>query len=110
MSDRANAEPECTIGSKHATRAAPDPFVGPRPAALAAFLCGYGWGGHAPVLLAADASFRCYYRVRRGRRRAVVMDAPPPRENVAAFAEIATILCDLGLSAPRVLGEDRTRG
>jgi N-acetylmuramate 1-kinase len=60
--------------------------------------------------LAADASFRSYYRMRDGRRRAVVMDAPPPHEDVAAFAAVSAVLCSLGFSAPRVLEEDRAHG
>ena len=107
MSDR---DPECAIGSEHALSATTDQSVASRPAALAAFLGNCGWGGHKPVALAADASFRSYYRVRRGRGRAVVMDAPPPQEDVAAFAAISAVLRDLGLSAPGVLGEDRARG
>jgi N-acetylmuramate 1-kinase len=88
----------------------PEPLVLSRTAALAAFLKSCGWGGLPSEPLAADASFRSYYRVRRGRRRAVVMDAPPPQEDVAAFAAMARVLRSLGLSAPRVLGEDRGRG
>jgi aminoglycoside/choline kinase family phosphotransferase len=88
-------------------RAAPAP---PRRAALAAFLAGCGWDRQAPTPLAADASFRAYYRVRCGRRRAVVMDAPPPRENVAAYVEVARVLRGLGLSAPLILAEDRQMG
>jgi aminoglycoside/choline kinase family phosphotransferase len=110
MSDRGGAEPDCARGSKNAVSAAPDRSSASRPAALAAFLGSCGWGGHPPVPLAADASFRSYYRVRRGRRRAVVMDAPPPQEDVAAFAAISRVLRDLGLSAPTVLDEDRARG
>jgi N-acetylmuramate 1-kinase len=101
------SEPDGTLGS---LAQAPDPVVASRTAALAAFLGSCGWGGGPPVPLAADASFRSYYRARRGRRRAVVMDAPPPQEDVAAFAAVSRVLRNLGLSAPRVLGEDRVRG
>ena len=101
------SEPGGALGS---LAAAPDPVVASRTAALAAFLGSCGWGGRPPVPLAADASFRSYYRARRGRRRAVVMDAPPPQEDVAAFAAVSRVLRNLGLSAPRVLGEDRVRG
>jgi N-acetylmuramate 1-kinase len=110
MSDLDGPDAENTIGSKNGISAAPDQCVASRPAALAAFLGRCGWGGHQPVPLAADASFRSYYRLRYGRRRAVVMDAPPPREDVAAFITISTVLRDLGLSAPRILDEDRGRG
>jgi aminoglycoside/choline kinase family phosphotransferase len=109
MSDREGAEPASAVASQNAV-AAPDRSAASRPPALAAFLGSCGWGGQPPVPLAADASFRRYYRVRHGRRRAVVMDAPPPQEDVAAFAAISRVLRDLGLSAPRVLYEDRARG
>jgi N-acetylmuramate 1-kinase len=90
--------------------AAPHHPAAARQAALTAFLDRRGWGIEAPVPLAADASFRSYYRVRSGRKRAVVMDAPPPHEDVAAFAAIAATLRNLGLSAPRILAEDRRQG
>jgi aminoglycoside/choline kinase family phosphotransferase len=90
--------------------AAPIDPVALRRAARAAFILGRGWGAQAPVTLAADASFRSYYRLRNGRKRAVVMDAPPPQEDVAAFVAIATLLRKLGLSAPKILAEDRRRG
>lgn len=82
----------------------------PRQAACTAFLAASGWDGHVPVPLAADASFRSYYRLRSGRRCAVLMDAPPPHEDVVAFAAVAAILRRLGLSAPRILAEDRVQG
>jgi N-acetylmuramate 1-kinase len=84
--------------------------VASRAAALLAFVDGCGWGGQPPVPLAADASFRSYYRIRSGRRRAVVMDAPPAKEDVAGFAAVARLLCGLGFSAPKILAADYTRG
>ena len=77
---------------------------------MTAFLEAAGWRGAVPTPLAADASFRSYYRVRRGRRSAVVMDAPPPHEAVGPFAAVAAMLRDLGLSAPEVLAENRAEG
>ena len=77
---------------------------------MAAFLEANGWGGIAPTPLAGDASFRSYYRVCRGHRSAVVMDAPPPQEEVGPFIAVAAILRDLGLSAPEVLAENRVEG
>ena len=82
----------------------------PRRRAMAAFLAGCGWGGAVPEPLAGDASFRTYYRVRDQGRRAVVMDAPPPQEDVAPFVAVAALLRDLGFSAPEVLAEDREQG
>jgi N-acetylmuramate 1-kinase len=110
MSDHDRYAPDCSSHSPAAIRSAPGRGVASRQAALAAFLGSRGWGAAAPVPLAADASFRSYYRVRRGRERAVVMDAPPPQEEVAAFVAVATVLRDLGLSAPRILDADEAQG
>jgi aminoglycoside/choline kinase family phosphotransferase len=90
--------------------APPPAHPSPRRLRMAAFLEASGWGGIAPTPLAADASFRCYYRLRRGPDSAVVMDAPPPQEDVGAYAGVAAILRSLDLSAPEVLAEDRAEG
>jgi aminoglycoside/choline kinase family phosphotransferase len=70
-----------------------------------------GLRGAEVAPLAADASFRRYFRVRLadGGTR-VVMDAPPAQEDVGAFARIARLLHDLDLSAPEILAEDRADG
>jgi hypothetical protein len=78
--------------------------------AIADFLARHGWGGTEPMVLAGDASFRRYYRLSDGLRRAVLMDAPPDREDVRPFLVIARHLRRLGYSAPAVLAEDAARG
>ena len=60
--------------------------------AMAAFLAAAGWSGIAPAPLAGDASFRRYYRLSRADRRVVLMDAPPPMEDVGPFISVAEIL------------------
>jgi N-acetylmuramate 1-kinase len=110
MSDRGADVPLKPVHSQSAGYAAPGRVTASRQAALCAFLAGCGWGGEPPVPFVADASFRTYYRVCKSRRRAVVMDAPPPQEDVTAFVTIAAVLRKYGLSAPRILGEDRARG
>jgi N-acetylmuramate 1-kinase len=82
----------------------------PRQQAMCAFLAASGWGGQVPAPLAGDASFRFYYRLRRGRESVVVMDAPPPQEEVGPYVVVAAILRGLGLSAPAVLAEDNVQG
>jgi hypothetical protein len=77
---------------------------------MTAFLEASGWGRAAPAALAADASFRRYYRLRRGRDSVILMDAPPPQEDVRPFVTVAAMLRRLGLSAPEVLAEDRANG
>ncbi len=76
-------------------------------AALDGFLAAAGWAGVAPVMLAGDASFRRYYRLTAAGRRAVLMDAPPPMEDVGPYIAVAEMLRDLGLSAPEIYAEDR---
>lgn len=57
-----------------------------------------------------DASFRRYFRGVVGQRSWIAMDAPPERENNAAFVHVAGLLADIGLNAPRVLAQDTERG
>jgi len=76
-----------------------------------AFLTASGWGTAARAFLAGDASNRSYDRLTMGGASAVLMDAPPEKgEDVAPFISMARHLTSLGLSAPRVLAEDRTHG
>lgn len=59
----------------------------------------------------ADASFRRYFRVRaaNGSSR-IVMDAPPPHEDVRPFIDVARRILAAGLHAPAVLAADEARG
>jgi N-acetylmuramate 1-kinase len=81
-----------------------------RPEIIASFLHRAGWLEATRAPLAADASFRRYERLTEGDRRALMMDAPPPHEDVRPFVTVARHLCDLGYSAPRVLAEDIEAG
>jgi aminoglycoside/choline kinase family phosphotransferase len=83
-----------------------------RSKAIEAFLAASGWPNAEHGTLTADASFRRYERVidAAAGRRAVLMDAPPDKEDVHAFARIARHLGRLGFSAPRVLAEDSSDG
>ncbi len=81
-----------------------------RDAAAKSFLGDVGWAGAIMSPLAADASFRRYDRVSLKERGAVLMDAPPPQEDVRPFATVARYLTQLGFSAPRVLAEDERLG
>jgi len=80
------------------------------PAHAPAFLAANGWAGAEIRPLAGDASFRRYFRVVDGDRRAVLMDAPPAHEDVGPFLAIAAHLETLGLSAPRSHAVDRAGG
>src|ERR1700687_2317769 len=81
-----------------------------RDVAKRKFLAASGWDGVRPVSLAGDASFRRYYRLDDGVRRVVLMDAPPPLEDVRPYVAVAAILRGLGLSAPEIHAEDSARG
>ena len=80
------------------------------PAAAPDFLARSGWAGAAIEPVAGDASFRRYFRVRRGGDTAILMDAPPPHEDPRPFLAVARWLTDHGFAAPAILGEDLERG
>ena len=80
------------------------------PAHAPAFLAANGWGGADILPLAGDASFRRYFRVIEGGRRAVLMDAPPAHEDVRPFLAVARHLGAIGLSAPQPQAEDVAGG
>jgi aminoglycoside/choline kinase family phosphotransferase len=81
-----------------------------RDAAIESFLSRAGWGGAERRPLAGDASFRRYDRIRLGGRSAVLMDAPPPLNDVRPFLAIDGLLRAEGLSAPEILFSDVAAG
>ena len=80
------------------------------PAGAAGFLDAHGWAGAAVTPLAGDASFRRYFRVREGDRRAILMDAPPPHEDARPFLSVAGWLAERGFAAPAILAADPDAG
>lgn len=81
-----------------------------RAAERRAFLAANGLADAEIAPLAADASFRSYHRVTGGGRAAVLMDAPPAREDVRPFARLAIHLDALGFSVPVVRAADEAAG
>ena len=81
-----------------------------RNAAMDAFLDGLDWGTAERHPLPGDASFRRYVRLAGPMGRAMLMDAPPPREDVRPFLFVARHLAGLGYSAPKVLAADEAQG
>jgi N-acetylmuramate 1-kinase len=79
-------------------------------AAIEGFLAASDWGGAERSALAGDASFRRYDRLRLNGSSAVLMDAPPPQEDVRPFVAVARLLSRLGLSAPAILAEEIEHG
>jgi aminoglycoside/choline kinase family phosphotransferase len=66
---------------------------------------------HAPIESAsADASFRSYWRSASGGRTWILMDAPPEREDIRPWLDIAGRLARAGLHAPEVHASDATQG
>lgn len=74
------------------------------------FLARLGWAGAERARLAGDASFRHYDRLWRGAESAVLMDAPPPREDVRPFVAVARWLASEGFAAPATIGADLDEG
>ncbi len=71
----------------------------------------------APVIIdtlrpaSSDASFRRYFRVDTAAGgTAIVMDAPPPQEDVRPFIDVASLFSATGVSVPSVLAHDIEQG
>lgn len=59
----------------------------------------------------ADASFRRYFRIDGGPGQTfILMDAPPPQEDVRPFIQIAQLLADTGVTVPAVLASQVEQG
>ena len=110
---------------------APAPVSWPDPLRRTAFDAWLGRVAPAHALdteslrsASSDASFRRYFRIdgAAGGRAAggsaaagnaasfIVMDAPPPLEDVRPFVHVAGVLHAAGLNAPRVLAQDAAHG
>lgn len=57
-----------------------------------------------------DASFRRYFRATWDGKCYVAMDAPPDKENLAAFIDVAQRLGKAGLNAPQILAKNLQAG
>lgn len=60
--------------------------------------------------VSGDASFRRYFRVEGPEGRFVVMDAPPEKENVAAFIKVERLLRAAGVHAPEIFAQNLDDG
>lgn len=80
------------------------------PEGIDEFLEEAGWGGAAIEPLPGDASFRRYFRVRKGEANAMLMDAPPPNEDPRPFLHVGKWLCEHGLRAPAIYAERPEQG
>ena len=57
-----------------------------------------------------DASFRRYFRIWRDGETFIVMDAPPEKQELTSYLNIAGMLAAIGVHVPRILAEDHARG
>ncbi len=77
---------------------------------LVRFLAGTPWASAERLPLSGDASFRRYERLVGGPHPAMLMDAPPPQEDVRPYLTVARHLTALGFSAPRIHVADAENG
>lgn len=61
-------------------------------------------------IVAGDASFRRYFRVKHNDISYVLMDAPPEHEDCLPFVQIASTWITYGVRVPRILAQDLQQG
>jgi hypothetical protein len=64
-------------------------------------------------IASADASFRRYFRIDSALADTpswIVMDAPPPQEDIAPFVAVQALLAQAGLRAPMIKAQDPEQG
>jgi aminoglycoside/choline kinase family phosphotransferase len=69
-----------------------------------------GFAGSRIAPASVDASFRRYFRVIRGEDTYIAMDAPPEKETLVPFVNVARMLLGIGLNVPVVLAKDAEQG
>ena len=58
-----------------------------------------------------DASFRRYFRINDAAGKTfILMDAPPPQEDVVPFIHVARLLVETGVTVPAILASDAEQG
>ena len=77
---------------------------------LAAVAPAFGLNPDSLTPASADASFRRYLRVDGRQGSHIIMDAPPPLEDVRPFVHVAQLLESAGLHGPRILACDAEQG
>lgn len=81
-----------------------------RHEALRAFAAAHGADPTSLLPASADASFRSYWRVRRGAQSLIVMDSPPELEPVQPWLDLGGRLAAAGLHVPAVHAVDLAQG
>lgn len=80
------------------------------PAGIAEFLDRADWGKAEIDPIPGDASFRRYFRIRRGDDKAMLMHAPPPHEDPQPFLTVGNWLTEFGLRAPHIYASEPREG
>lgn len=81
-----------------------------REDSIRAFLGASGWCDAVRDPIPGDASFRRYERLQKGDLHAILMDAPPERENTSLFVNAQRYFEYAGYSAPRILHASAEEG
>lgn len=74
------------------------------------FLAQQGWEQSTCIPVKGDASFRKYDRLILGNKRAILMDAPPGKEDIRPFMHIGDFLVQHQFSAPEMYASDVENG
>ena len=71
-----------------------------------------GGGDFSITPASDDASFRRYFRIRRGESQPslIVMDAPPDKESCGPFVRVAHLLAEAGVHVPKIHAQDLEQG
>src|SRR4051812_24590716 len=87
------------------------PTIAPeRLSQITQFLSKTPFAGAELFPLAGDASFRRYIRLKKGSESAMLMDAPPDKEDVRPFVAVAQYLHGAGFSAPFIHARQEGQG
>lgn len=70
----------------------------------------YGLDVSSLAPASSDASFRAYYRICAHDNTYIVMDSPPPMENIRPFILVDGLMLEAGLNAPRIYEADKDTG
>ncbi len=60
--------------------------------------------------LSGDASFRNYERINDGKNNFILMNAPPPKEDIKPFIKVDEWLVENGFSAPKIIASNKKDG
>jgi hypothetical protein len=69
-----------------------------------------GFRNHVISPVSADASFRTYWRINTPEGSRIIMDAPPPIENVKPVIEMTRYLESIGVHVPHIYKKNEEKG